>query len=155
MRLRIRTVILSVLILGLLTALPILGQSRIPEEAYTYLSKTSGIDLRAVLNEVAVFGLVIASIIVLGDVFEKNTGPWLVASTVTRVIWVIVIAFIPSFGNLQHLGFVTIGSGSGASFNMMEIDLRFFILMVAIIFAMKISYSVLEYRKNIAKISAN
>ena len=154
MRLRIRTIIVSVLVLGFLTVLPLLYQSRVPEEAYTYLSKTSGIDLRAALNEVAVFGLVIATIIVLGDLFEKNTAPWLVALTVTRIIWVIVIALIPSFGNLQHLGFATIGSGSGASFNMVEIDLRFFVVMVAIIFAMKISYSVLEYRNKV-QISVN
>jgi len=155
MRLRIRTVIVAVVILGLFSALPILGQSSIPEEAYMALSTMGGIDLRAVLNKVAVFGLVIAFIVVLGDVFEKYTVAWLAASSVTRVIWVMVIALIPSFGDLQHLGFTTIGSGSGASFNMVEIDLRFFVVMVAIIFALKIGYSVLEYRKNIVKISAS
>lgn len=152
MILRKRTIIFSVSILILLTALPILGQGRIPVEVYTYLSKTSGIDLRTVLNEVAVVGFVIASNIILGDVFEKNTTPWLVASTVTRIIWFAVIVFVLSFGDLQHLGLATISSGSGASFNMVEIDLRLFVVLIAGIIAMKIGYSVLEYRKNKAKI---
>jgi hypothetical protein len=154
MRLRKRTIIVSAAILVLLTVIPILGQGRLPEELYNYLSKTSGIDLRAVLNEIAVTGLVIAFTIILGDVFEKNTTHGLVASTATRIIWFIVIAFTLSLGDLQHLGLATIGSGNGASFNMVVIDLRLFVFLVAVIIAMKIGYSVLEYRENKAKIPA-
>jgi hypothetical protein len=152
MRLRKRTIIVSATILVLLTVLPFLGQGRLPEELYTYLSKTSGIDLRVILNETAVTGLVIASIIILGDVFEKNTVPGLVVSTATRVIWFIVIAFTLSLGDLQNLGLASIGSGSGASFNMVVIDLRLFVFLIAVITVMKIGYSVLEYRENKARI---
>ena len=154
MRLRKRTIIVSATILVLLTVLPVLGQGRLPEEVYTYLSKTSGIDLRAVLNSIAVIGFVTASTIILGDLFEKNTVIGLVASTTTRIIWFIVIAFTLSLGDFQHLGLATIGSGSGASFNMVVIDLRLFVFLVAVIIAMKIGYSFLEYRENKAKIPA-
>lgn len=148
---RKRTIIVSVAILVILTGLPILGQGRLPEELYTYISKTSGIDLRAVLNEIAAIGLVIAFTIILGDVFKKNTTPGLVASTVTRVIWFIVIAFVLSLGDLGHIGLATIVSGNGASFNMVVIDLRFFVFLIAVIMVMKVGYSILEYRENKGK----
>jgi hypothetical protein len=154
MRLRKRTIIVSVLLLVLLTVLSVLVQGRLPEEVYTYLSKSDGIDLRAVLNEIAVTGLVIAFIIILGDLFEKNTTTGLAASTVTRIIWFIVIAFVLSLGDLQHLGLATIGSSNGSSFDMVVVDLRLFVFLIAVIMAMKVWYSVLEYMENKAKIPA-
>jgi hypothetical protein len=148
---RRRTIIVAALVLLLFTVLPILGQGRLPEEVYTYLSKSIGIDLRGVLNQVAVIGLVIASTILLGDAFEKNTTLGVVALTASRVIWFIVIVFALSLGDLQHPGLATIGSGGGASFNMVVVDLRLFVFLIGVIIAMRIGCSVLEFRESSRK----
>ena len=145
---RKRTIIFSIFVLIILTVLPILGKNRLPEELFNYLSTTSGINLRAVLDEIVILGIVIAFTIILGDLFKKDTRAGFATSNVTRVIWFTLIAFLLSLGDIQHLGIATIGSGNGSSFNMVVVDLRLFVFLIAVIMVMKIGYSVLEYRGN-------
>ena len=145
MRLKPRTIATTVIAFLLLTALPIIIQGYIPDEAYTYLSKTARVDLRATLNETAILGLFITITLILPDLWERNTIKGLVASTSTRIIWFTVTAYTLSLGDLNHIGLATVGSGTGTTYNMVVIDLRLFIVLAAVITALKITYSALEY----------
>jgi len=151
MRLRIKTVLISIIILLLLTILPIVLQGRLTEDIYTYLSKSAGIDLRIVLNDFEILGVVIASTILIGSLFEKTTAIGFALSAVTKIIWIIVAAFVLSLGDLQHIGIAAIGSSGGTPSITVMIDLRLFILLIGIILVMMILYSYLEYREAIVK----
>ena len=140
-----KTVAVTVVSFLLLTALPLVIQGYIPDEVYTYLSKTAGIDLSAALNETVILGFFISFTFILPDLFERNTIQGLIASTITRVIWFTITVYILSLGDISHIGTATVGSGIGTTYNMVVIDLRLFIVLAAVITALKIAYSALEY----------
>jgi hypothetical protein len=145
MRLKAKTIVITVVAFILLTVFPILIQGYLPEEVYTYLSKTAGIDLKATLNNTAILGLFITATFILGDLYERNTLKGLIASTFVRVIWFTVTTYTLSLGDLTHMGLATIGSGTGTTYNLVVIDLRLFIILAAVITALKITFSTLDY----------
>ena len=145
MRLKPRTIAITVAAFLLLTALPLIIQGYIPEEVYTYLSKAAGVDLKATLNEIAILGLLITTTLILPNLWERNTIQGLVASTSTRIIWLTITAYTLSLGDLSHLGTAIVSSGTKTTYNMVAIDLRLFIGLAAVITALKIAYSVIEY----------
>lgn len=147
MKMKKKSIAFAVLALIFLTVLPVALQMYIPREFFTAFSIMGGIDLAALLNKVAVIGVVLSIFIILRGAVEKYSETGLALSIAYKVFWLVIVLFALGLGKIENLGVAVLsGSGGGAS-NVVMFDLRLIALLATAVVALMIAHSVIEQRE--------
>jgi hypothetical protein len=145
MRLRFGALLISAFIIILFVVLPLISPRYIPDEAYTYLKSTSGIDLKGILNTTAIVGFTMAVFILLRSHIEKTSLSGFIVNIVWNTFLFLMVTYLLSFGDMSKIGVVVLGSEMNNSANLIILDLRFGVAMAALIIILRIAQSTIEY----------
>ncbi len=150
MKVKIRSIIVATLILILFTVLPLASPMLIPQEFFNAFSIQAGIDFASLLNKVAMIGLAMGILVLLRGIVEKNSQAGLTLSIINKVFWFIIVLFIIGMGNIERFGLVVLGGSSGdnGATNIVTLDLRLIVYLVAIIITIMIVQSIFEYQES-------
>jgi len=150
MKVKTRSIIVAALILIFFTVLPLAAPMFVPQEFFNAISIQQGIDVSSLLIKVAIIGLAMGVIVLLRGMVEKNSQAGLALSIINKVLWFIIVLFVIGMGNIESFGLVVLGGSSsdnGAT-NIVTIDLRLIVFLVAIIIALMIVQSIFEYQES-------
>lgn len=147
MRVKRRSVAVAILALIFLTALPLALEMYIPGEFFRAFSTMAGIDLAALMNEVAVMGAMVSAFIILRGSVEKLSRDWLVLSIAYKVFWLMVVISALSLGSIGNLGQAVLGVSSGTATNVVMVDFRLIAFLATVIVALMAAHSFIEYRE--------
>jgi len=150
MKVKTRSIIVAALILIFFTVLPLAAPMFVPQEFFNAISIQQGIDVSSLLIKVAIIGLAMGVIVLLRGMVEKNSQAGLALSIINKVFWFIIVLFVIGMGNIESFGLVVLGGSSsdnGAT-NIVTIDLRLIVFLVAIIIALMIVQSIFEYQES-------
>jgi len=147
MRVRRRSIAISVLVLIFLTVLPLVLQMYIPQEYFRAILIMTGYDLVALLNKIGVLGVLISVFILLRGSVEKASKAGLGVSIAYKAFWLLVLFFVLGLGNIENLGVAVIGGSGGGASNVVMFDLRLIALLGTVIVALMIAHSVIEFRE--------
>jgi len=147
MRIKRKTVAVALLALVFLVALPLALEMYLPGEFLRAFSTMGGIDLAALMNKVAVMGATMSAFIILRGSVEKFSRDWLALSIAYKVFWLMIVIFALGLGSIENLGQAVLGSNSDTATNIVTVDFRLFAFLAALIVALMVAHSVIEYRE--------
>jgi len=119
----------------------------LPSELLNAFSRMGGIDLQSLLNNAALIGTLTTILILLNSLFEKSTAIGLTLTIISNVLWLFIIVFFLSLGNLETPGLATLSSQSESALNMVTFDLRLFVILVTVITILRILHSIFEFHE--------
>ena len=147
MRVRRRSIAVSVLVLIFLTVLPLVLQMYIPQEYFRAILTMTGYDLAALLNKIGVLGVAMSAFIILRGSVEKASKAGLGVSIAYKAFWLVVLFFVLGLGNIENLGVAVLGGSGGGASNVVMFDLRLIALLATVIVALMIAHSVMSFAK--------
>jgi hypothetical protein len=131
----------AVIVLFILTILPFIGLRVLPPEFARALLMQSGFDVLALINRVAVIGVVLTILILLRGHVEKSSSKGLAVSTVWKGFWLFFVFFLLGAGYPETLGLAILGG------NIVVFDFRLFAALSTVIVAAMIARSVLQFKE--------
>jgi len=147
MKVNRKSVAFALLALVFLVALPLALEMFIPREFLRAFSTMGGIDLAALMNEVAVMGVMMSAFIILRGSVEKLSRDWLVLSIAYKVFWLMILFFVLGIGSFENLGQAMLGGSSSTATNIVMVDFRLIAFLAMVIVALMVAHSVIEYRE--------
>jgi hypothetical protein len=137
----------AVIVLFILTILPFIGLRVLPPEFARALLMQSGFDVLALINRVAVIGVVLTILILLRGHVEKSSSKGLAVSTVWKGFWLFFVFFLLGAGYPETLGLAILGGKSAQAENIVVFDFRLFAALSTVIVAAMIVRSVLQFKE--------
>jgi len=147
MRVKRRSAAVAFLVLVFITALPLALEMYIPGEFFQAFSSMAGIDLAALMNEVAVIGVMMSAFIILRGSVEKFSRDGLVLSIAYKVFWLMIVIFALGLGSIENLGLAVLGSSTATASNVVMVDFRLIAFLATVIVALMVAHSIIEYRE--------
>lgn len=139
------------------TALPLYAPSVLPPEYFDMISQM-GLDVVIFLNEIAVIGVVMATLALAKGFVPAHSVIYLLASIVSITMTLLFTMITVSLGRLEEIGrfgITTLEMNVEGALNIVTLDFRLFLWITFVVVALKIVQSLLKFtdarKKNKAK----
>ena len=137
----------AIVTLLIFTVIPLVLPRYMPKELLTIISQSS-IDIIALLNEIAILGVVLAVITIVLGFFDEASPVNLIVTVLSNVAWLTLMIVFLGFGSIERLGLVEISSNVAQATNKLIVDIRFFVYLAVVGTALKVVQSILIFRES-------
>ncbi len=144
---RKKTVFFAIIPLIFLTILPLVALRYVSPEIQNLVNKQAGLSLGGLVNSIVLSGLTMSTLIFLRGAVKKETLLGLSLSIGWKIFWLIVTLFALSLGKIENLGYAVLTSQAGPALNSVALDLRLIAALIVAIVALKITYSIVEFKE--------
>jgi hypothetical protein len=127
-------------------ALPLAALRYLPPQTALQLEET-GLDVRGLVNQMVVLGLVLTALEVGRAHAAKSSVGYLILDVSSIVAGLAFTLLIVGAGNIGSLGYSTLNLGGGRQVTEITLDLRAFIYISLGTVALRITQSVLRFRE--------
>jgi hypothetical protein len=147
MKIKSDSIVKAIVVIIILTILPLMSPSLLPSEFYNAISMQGGVDIVDLLNRLSFIGVALAILIVLRGSYERMSKEGFALSICWKIFLLIIVIFILSIGKVENMGFAMLSSRSNGALNMVLFDLRLIVVLAAIVVALMIARSIIEYKE--------
>jgi len=144
---RAKAIVNAIVTLLIFTVFPLILPRYLPKELLVLFSQSS-IDIIALLNEIAILGVVLAVITIILGFFDEASPVNLIVSVFSNIAWLILMIVFLGFGSIERLGLVEISSNVAQATNKLIVDIRFFVYLAIVGTALKVVQSILKFRES-------